>query len=803
VEELLALRDKKEFQEASEEMWPPRTKTDLALRRTRLLDFVICARENGRVDDVRYVMTASREGWDIIFVTNLVVATLTFGMDWFRRWQWLGAFDADLAHYIAVAKKVNDLGKTVGIIDDNWTWFVECAVMGGYRNPPFPGFDVVEEAKALADGGEEHNYFGWNWRDLCREFLPMSYRHVKFKTFRQFVIDGDWITGGASSVGRLHLTGPDGKTYNIKARKNMVPDVIELEKLADDAEAATSQENFTIVKSELGKLRLAVAGDIYTYLKMTWVNELLGGAYYDWPGNTSEEDFEQQTLRLERTLELCARGYGLPYDYAGFDHQPQTDELLGIVDRLCEHAALNVPPSERPAFDRLVGSIKFGFRSATLETRVPGEDNVKLPVTGGLMSGLRWTSTVGNAWNSVMTGLAMKLLTSWGISTDQIERFIRGDDSAIFTPNWATGAAVNLAYDAIGAKGGEGKFSLQHGQMEFLRVWFNTRCWGYPARALPGLTQRKPWSNQPWSEDMVLKALYDTCRTLTRRAESRAADISALWRTLRRVWCRNHSLPVQVTVAPAARGGYGIEPPTIGESWSIVPPVPRATAIDSLTVNNQTTWRATKLREYALERYDLVVSEEDAARIARAELLSTVNADNVPDIARVVRREWLDQVRTTGCRALLEKTPVVAPIPRVDLNSYRPSQVKMVKQRLRAEAPLFGAHPEVATARSDYDRLRPPGTLRDWLRNHYPAAYCALNQFHRSWFRSEALDYLEGSIAIPMTKLHPALTGIAAGLVAATFQPKSRARRNTVAWSAAILEDFVYHSPISQRTYRW
>jgi len=112
---LLCVRDKSEFNRLSEEIWPPRTKTDLALRRSRLLDFVKFFRSRGQLSRVRTVMCVSREGWDIIWLTNLVAATAVLGDEWFERWHWLGAFDYDLSHFLRITKKVHDLGKSVGL----------------------------------------------------------------------------------------------------------------------------------------------------------------------------------------------------------------------------------------------------------------------------------------------------------------------------------------------------------------------------------------------------------------------------------------------------------------------------------------------------------------------------------------------------------------------------------------------------------------------------------------------------------------------------------------------------------------
>jgi hypothetical protein len=802
VWELLEYKDSKKFNDLSEELWPPRTKTDLALRRTRLLDWVKHLRSDGKLSVVIEVLCNTRVGWDLIFVTNVLAATCVFGLCWWKRWKWLGAFDDDLGHFLSVAKKVNDIGKTVGIQDVNWTWYVECSSLGGYRNPPFEGFDIKQEVEKLANGGIEHNYFGYQWDALCSEFLSMNYHPVDYVPFGNFVCNAEWLTSGSSSVGKVVLTTIDGNTVTVKARKNMVADVVDLETLANDALSADSQENYAIIKSELGKLRLAVAGDIYTYLKQTWINYLLGGAYYDWVGNTSEEDFVTQTERLSKMLDLCVSHFGLPYDYAGFDHQPTTDEIVGIVKLLCKHARLNVPPTELSEYDLIADNVIKGFYRSTLETRVSGEEKVKVKVNGGLMSGLRWTSVVGNAWNSVITGLVLKLLHMWGIPTNTITRFIRGDDSAIFVPNWATGAAVNLGYDAVGAKAGEGKFSLQNHQMEFLRVWFDTRCRGYPARALPGLTQRKPWSSNPWSEDMVIKALYDTCRTLKRRVDSRSIYVDKIWKTLRRVWCKDHGLPDAVCWTPTFSGGFGIEPSPVGSSWKISPSIPRVRPSTLIRPVNQNNWRADKIAKYAKERYDLVLGEK-ATEIASEELVNTISSDNVPSIAREVRQSWLHQVRRAQCKAVKTEVEIKVFTPVVDLNAYPPARVSVLLDTLKGYAPLFGKCPEVDTARVDYDRFKPKLTFKKWLNKYFPRISQSIKLFHKSWHISEILDYLSGHITLTPTIIHPALVKILAWLTASSMKPKSRSTRNSSLWIGGIMENTVAHSHLSQKLYWW
>lgn len=796
---LAAVSDKHLFQELSETLWPFRTKADLPLRRTRLRDWVRIYASNGAKAEAREALLLTREGWDQIFVTNLLAARWVFGVRWWDKVAGLGAFEGDLAHYLACVKKMSDVIKTTGLNDPEWTHFLENAVLSGYRNPPFPGFDVVDEAKALAEGGEEHRYFGYTWDGLCREYLAMGYRRVAYIRFEEFVRRATWLTGGASSVGRLELKLEDGSVIKVKARKNMVADVVDLGELAADSLSATSQDNYVIIKSELGKLRLAVAGDIYTYLKMTWVTHLLGGAYYDWPGNTSEESFQQQTKRMARMLQLCATHFGLPYDYKGFDHQPTTAELKSISAVLCDHARLNVPPAEWARYDAIAANIIGGFDRSTLEVRSePGRPT--FTVTGGLMSGLRWTSIVGNAWNSVVTGLCLRLLGDWGIPRDGIERYIRGDDSAVFTPTWGTGACMNVAYDAVGAQAGQGKFSLQLGQMEFLRVWYSDRCYGYPMRALPGLTQRKPWSSEPWSEDMALRAIYESVKTIRRRLLGDGRALERAWVFIRHQWCSLHRLPDAVCWVAAERGGYGFEPPPDAAEYVLSAPVPRA-RLSGLTAVNQNTWRADKIRAYGVERYSVQLGA-DADPIAAEQLLNTVAADNVPEVARHIRDGWLRDVKGSDIAVSRRVVGVVLPPSDVDLNSYDYTQVEILQQRLSAGAPLFGSCPEVEAARSDYKIYGGGVSFRDWLRLHFPRVEVALREFHRSWHRSEALDYLSGHIPFGVDRLHSGLSNVLAAYLACRMQPRRKSVRSVFPWLAKVSEVEVYNSSISRKIYQ-
>jgi len=223
--------------------------------------------------------------------------------------------------------------------------------------------------------------------------------------------------------------------YKVKARKNFVLDCVELDQIWKACEQYKGQVNYTLVKSELGKVRLAVAGDLPTYLMMTWVTSLLQGAYKQWPGNTLEESVSEQTDRMCRMLKLCSICFGLPYDYKGFEKQPTTDELRVLFKFVLRNARKALPANLSVTdFDSVADRILMVLDRDVLVARFD-EVIKKFNVTGGLMSGLRWTSMIGNAWNTVMTQICLDLLVGLGISAYDIERYIRGDDSAIFSPD--------------------------------------------------------------------------------------------------------------------------------------------------------------------------------------------------------------------------------------------------------------------------------------------------------------------------------------------------------------------------------
>lgn len=798
-------------------VWEVRAKVDLSIRRTRFRDCYTCYR-NGGSEDLFWRRCEALPGFDLITVCNLLNASWvlsTDSFDWFEFWQSLGAFSDDVAHYTAVAKVVNDLLKKFPSVGLPWMRLVECGVMTGYRNPPFPGFNVVDETKKLAEGGGEHGLSAADslavFSRIAEVTLDTEGENVAWKGFRDYIVEGDWETSGSSSVGIVKWEY-GGETGHFKARKNLVPDVVDLEQLATDCMATDDQVNKAIVKSELGKLRMAVASDMHTYLKMSWITRLLGGCYKAWPGSTIEEDVFQQTDRMLDMLRAICAAWNLPFDYAAFDHQPTTAELLAIVKVLIRCARRNVGADHMAEFDQVAASVVEGFSRSTLSVRDESGVVHKFPVTGGVMSGLRWTTILGNAWNTVMTVWVAQTLNALGVDTSDVKRWIRGDDSAIVADTYAKVLLFREGYEAIGALGSDGKFGIHRGASEFLRVWYDrTGCHGYAARAVPGLLQRKPWSSAPWEEESTMSAIYDTCRTLRRRgADCRRVD--GFWRAVKQVWSQRRHVSTNWLQVPKNLGGLGVEP-WDGETM----PVSRWPVTDTLNlrVTNATEWRARKL-EAEYSKF-LPISVSEAGALAARLLAKKVASDDVPSLNSLYRENaqkpedqrfskqkagW----NIPGSNELLIQTRLLA-------------ETAATKGAFRAKFDShnddsYGRHSELAQKWADVNevmRLR-RGTTMGWFRDNYPDFAREVRRLERRGLaRWEALDWTFGTTPLSVTsQLHPALTGLLHRAVTSVVKGfigrvKLRARQLTqlVCQATNVLERALLSSPLSQVVYSW
>jgi hypothetical protein len=805
--------------EELEAIWPARTKMDLSIRRTRLRDtytaYKLCGLES------QFWERCIRIGpFDVISVTNFLNADLLLSTDdwsWFGFWDDLGAFSAGVAHWGAVASYVSNLAKKRVCQGFDRMRVSENGVLTGFRNPPFPGFNEVVETQKLAEAGETvHGLVECDslreFRSLCDRVLMVPGPYVKWVSFFDFVKSGDWETAGSSSEGVVDWEMGE-ESGHFKARKNLVPDVVNLDELARACLETNAQINKAVKKSELGKVRMAVASDLYTYLKMSWITRLLGGRYATWHGCVLDETIREQGARLCQMWKRIKKSWNLPFDYAGFDHQPTTQELKIMSETLVRMAKQTVMPEHMAEFEDIAANVVSGFDHSTLSVRTETGNERVFKVTGGLMSGLRWTSIMGNAWNSVMTSWVLQVLEKLGVPSGDIDRWILGDDSAVSGPSYVKILLVRQLYEAIGAKGSDGKFGIHQGESEFLRVWYNASgCRGYAVRSIPALTQRKPWSSAPWDEESSMSAVWSAVSTIRRRLGG-SERLDRWWAAVKRCWSQRKHVSTNWLQIPKSMGGLGVEP------WDSktfpLKPWPRVNKL-SVRVLNQTGWRAEKLEE----QYQpiLPINHVQAQLLADKVVAEKIASDDVPAVNSVFHK-----MSKSPKSSRVERRPVPWNVPAV--------------QALRTACRLVGGFSTKSKPFDLVDRTCNTGTygrfrgLRDvwnkvsdlyrvekktgvlrWFESRYPEFWTWIKHLEgRGLARWEALDWAFGSFGINILReLHPSLTGLihkAAVHVGNGFVLRTKLRprqlSQLVTQASSLLESWLAQSNYASTLYRW
>lgn len=630
--ELASTRDEAIWQQ----VFPFRVAGEAALRRLRLSDLpILYAGHTTRLAAALCKLAHCRR---YIFVLNILLLELVSSfsvVDWFFT---RGAL-ASVNTFLGYSKAVTILLKA-SIYPDAYLPLVECGVLAGYRLLPDPAFEMVAATRAASQGfGLEHVTtdglaapFGWADCSCVLRAVPKAlWRSGAPLSFPDFVRTPElWATAGSSSIGRLRYMA-DGRWKSVKARKLMLPYVTEAEVVIRLAEDAVSSTAVSLVKSELAKIRIAVAGDLGFYMVWAYLHYLYGDIYSQWPGISLGESTIEEGLRLEQLLAAAMSGWGFPADFESFDRQPQTSEIVTIGRALltCARMAGPVP-------DWLASNAISGLADSTLSTpRQPDGYVHSFRVTNYLPSGIAITSAVGNAFNAVASESMIRLVEAW-CSSDRsvwlVRIDLRGDDSSFITRTPVFGLLLSLAARALQYKHAPRKVALLDGASELLRVSFSRfGCRGYPARLIPSLTQRKPWSNDPWDPEGTIRSHWDTCCALERR---RVSGLD-LWRLLEQVWSTHRGLPAATLGVHPLDGGLGIG--LAGANGHIVPALggPSGGGIPASGGKWAHALLVRKAVTYGV-RLDAAVAQK-VVDVAAGMTLSTVD---VPDAARVLQGEY-------------------------------------------------------------------------------------------------------------------------------------------------------------------
>lgn len=536
-----------DMDEWAKRWFPPRTKGDLVLRRTRFYDLhkagglhlTWLVRECLGSDYVRALNCA----WAMHILGN-DFSQYTTGTLWWRM------NDFDLFY-----GTLNDILKS-NMFEEGWEKYAEFNALSGYRLEPWPGYDAEQQTEELSQGYGEIRSLYRTFKELTITHGKLERRRVDYLSFPDYVKSGIWLTTGSSSIGRLQIEYL-GKVVTIKCRKNSVIDAVSKEDLIESCiKVAQTSKAFT--KCELKKIRIAVASDIETYLKMNYIAHISGRGYQAWENVTRNEANSEKLSRMYdtvRTLRIEST-YGMPWDYKGFEKQVLTSDIEDILYEIVEAGDSNVPDIYKREWEELTSNVMQGLR----DSWITSPDGTTFKVKDGLPSGLYLTSIVGDGFNKVVSGYVIECMALLGYNKRELrELHIQGDDTDVISNRVAYCQMFDWLLKNAGFLGGTGKFGILANESEFLRVAYTTRgCKGYLMRAIPGIVQRKPWSDSPFDELDSIRAAIDAMMICSRRS---GLNLESYADALLRVWCRKNKISYIAARTPTTAGGLGLSTP--------------------------------------------------------------------------------------------------------------------------------------------------------------------------------------------------------------------------------------------------
>jgi hypothetical protein len=632
-------------------------------------------------------------------------------------------------------------------------------------------------------------------------------KSVDYLSLKDFIASDLANTSGASTYGKVEWEF-EGEKGKFKARKNFLLDITTIDYLYEQTILHLgSQTNKSFIKPELGKMRIAVTGDIWSYFSQAWLNYLTGEVYLQWPGNTLDERIGEQTKRMEEMRKVALDAYALPFDFAAFDHQPQTPETKTLVYKFLIRGQINVPPEDKKEYDLVLGKTTDSFDHSKIIAQL-GDKIERYPVQGGLPSGIRLTSLIGNYWNQTMTQISKNWLKEVGM-TGELPSWLRGDDSAIYAKTYWGVLAMRLAYAGINAIGNDSKYGIHAGESEFLRVWYGLdKNYGYPNRAIPGLIQRKPWNSEPWDPEGVLKAQLSTIDTLSRRL---ARQFPELERIVCEDWSRIRKQSVRWLQLPTNLGGLGL---LKFEGWTCDISWPRLKH-PNITFTN--------LADRSYEHYQSIfpnwtLTTEELKEVQHSSLVDRTAADDIRGLGSVFRSSYKQALKEMSVAKWYKidiKTDYLANLPLIADSLARISshtELSTVITTVGTDFGMYAKHQKWWTEVQELAKIRkikPVLLLQQFNMN----MYVAMKKLERKGLhRGSALDYLFGKISgLSTSPLSPLLVSPIQSALSLSVEnwvsSERKWNRETWSWYTSCVASYfakaLDRSKVSQDLFQW
>nr|UUV42420.1 MAG: RNA dependent RNA polymerase [Hameenlinna toti-like virus] len=564
-------------------------------------------------------------------------------------------------------------------------------------------------------------------------------------TLREYIKKGKWITGGSSTIGHVEWEY-DEKQGKFKARKNMVPLLFTPDELYDCVMAwdgVTISKAF--IKSEVAKRRLAVASNFEAYIMDSYLMYLFGHGWKDWKYITLDETPQESQRRTAEVSRLLKKGcYALPFDYDKFDHQATTPELMVIVNKMIN--AVQVPCWYGETWTRIKQTIQSGYQHGVMRILLPNGETAETRVTGGLPSGVRLTSLIGNVWNAVVTNVVIKMAEELTQRAPAAVA-VRGDDTYVLSESPAYLGLVRRLYQAVNARGKDTKFGISRGICEFLRNEISAEgSRGWPNRSITSCTQRRPWSSAAWGIDQQVTVTRAVIDSLSRRVRK---DVSFLHRANQTKWSRFYRQSSNWLCLPRRLGGIGIyEDRGLRPSGKLP-----LTAIDRVHYQNviptSPPW-ADMTREQQLE-------------FSRLEMTCRQSTDDVPKASLARKNELIDAVRKTKIKwhkeQPIKERPVVARCPRPTEPMQWPTRHRAVREVVTCSDGTEVSFEEALATASNVARAKKV-SVRQLLQPLYPGTWTQIMDWERrGWHRTDAINIVLGKTPTELCfPLHPELS---------------------------------------------
>nr|UHS72476.1 MAG: putative RNA-dependent RNA polymerase [Totiviridae sp.] len=680
---------------------------------------------------------------DPLLISNLIIWTHINGMKAFLDIKQLGYLNS-IQDFVDMSF-ISSYVKRFPSDDGSKQIFAEINSLTGYLQNDIEETDWHEKMSELANGGAEHGLPGQDTIKTFSELLdlvcpPTNKPHL-FLNLYDYIDSGIWLTAGSSSIGKVYWeTGTDKGHF--KARKNMITYLYttsELYDLCKRWDGRLISRAFT--KDELSKRRIAVASNIESYLCESYLLYNMTHIYKSWKYITLDETPAVEHNRTIELSKLLKDGkWALPFDFKNFDHQPTTEEIQTIMRH--DLNGVKVPKQHLDEWNKTKYKVINSYSNNTMSMNIDNK-KVKIDVKGGLPSGVRWTSLIGNQWNMIMSQWARNITTKILGYDPVLTMGIKGDDTYIIANRAVDLCIFREAYAMINAVGLNSKFGIQKRVCEFLRVEISgSNARGWTNRSIPTITQRKPWNAEPWSIEAGVGAVAQAISTTERRCFK---DLNDLHDINRKRWSRHFGLSTRWLELPRLYGGFGIYP------WKYYKPT------DPLKIkNNKPTIKYKDIVPYK-ELSWINLTDEERTTMAVNAMSAATHTDDIRPIYTQTKQDIVKATRKVKTRWYKYEPSFrigwYGGLETPDFTGYWPKFMGGFEQQKEALEII-----------SDYSYLpndvKQRITLMEALQQNAPSFAQGVKQYEsRGWHRTDAINIGLGIVPTSTAfGLHPKMT---------------------------------------------